>query len=269
MVHTLKPGPIVLLTDFGLSDAFVGVMKGVIKNINPKAGIIDLSHGISPQDVTQASLYLSTSFHYFPKGSVFCVVVDPGVGSDRNAICIQTDDYWFVGPDNGVLWQAATEDGIRNIAALSNPEFFLDPVSNTFHGRDIFAPVSAHLTTGKISLDQFGSLIPSCMTLAIPKPVETDLGLTLTVLYIDHFGNIGLNLSASDFHSTIGKRSFTLNYGSATIKDLYHHYNEAPSNQLFLITASNGFMEISLKNGHAAEQLQIQTSDKLQLNFRD
>ncbi len=256
------PGPIVLLTDFGHADPFAGILKGVTAAINPDAKVIDLSHGIEPQNIFQAAFLLHMSYSYFPENSIFCVVVDPGVGSERKAVCIQTGQYTFVGPDNGVLWPAADSDRIRKIIHLNNPDYFLDQVSNTFHGRDIFAPVSAHLSTGRIDMRMLGPEVQDCVRLEMPRVITRGDDHELTILHIDRFGNLVLNLTREQFERIAGDRDFCLTLNHCRITHRFNSYSEAEPEKLFLIHASSGVMEVSIQNQNAAECLGVNILDK-------
>jgi hypothetical protein len=255
-------GPIVLLTDFGHADPFAGILKGVIAAINPGVAIIDLTHGIEPQNIFQAAFLLYTSYSYFPVNSIFCVVVDPGVGSDRKAVCIQTERYIFVGPDNGVLWPAAVSDRIRKIIHLNNPDYFLDQVSNTFHGRDVFAPVCAHLSTGRIDMELLGPAVQDCVRLEIPQVTKQGDDYELTILHIDRFGNIALNLTGEQFKSIAGESGFCLTLNNQQVTHRFDTYSKAEPDQLFFICASSGGMEVSIQNKSAARHLGVNIMDK-------
>ncbi len=190
--------PIVLLTDFGYKDGYAGVLKGVILGVNPHARILDLSHGIPPQDLVRASFLLTSSVSYFPRSSIFLVVVDPGVGTSRKPLLVKAGEYFFIGPDNGVLSAAVKQLGNARIFQLNHPEYFLDSVSFTFHGRDIFAPVAGHLSLG-VSPQELGEPCTGMESLDIPRPVKTDQGLDLRILFVDTFGNLILNLTEEQF----------------------------------------------------------------------
>lgn len=254
---------IALLTDFGLEDIFVGVLKGVIASISSDIHVVDLSHGVDHQNFSHGSFLLKASYSYFPRKTVFCVVVDPGVGSDRMGICIETQDYFFVGPDNGVLWSAACENGIKNIVKLENPVFFLDSVSNTFHGRDIFAPVAAHIAKGMDDITILGSELKECCKLDLPAIGHGEGTLTLSVIDVDHFGNITLNLTHEQFEDFVQKRAFALEFKEYIITKVYDNYSMAAESELFLVRASNGFMEISRKNSNAAEAISAELADTI------
>ena len=261
----MEKGPIVLLTDFGLKDAYAGILKGVVASISPQTNIMDLSHEVSPQDILQGSFLLVTSFSYFPKGSVFCVVVDPGVGSDRKAICIKTEDYYFVGPDNGVLWEAAKRNRIQGMIHLTNAGYFLNPVSGTFHGRDIFAPVAAHISKGLNDIALLGKPLESCVKYEFPRIGESRDSLELCVIHIDRFGNLILNIEHEPFNRFVQGREFSLAINGERISRVFSNYAQAGDRELFLIASSSSHMEISLKNSSAALALQAVCLDKATL----
>lgn len=252
-----------LLTDFGVKDTYVGILKGVIASISPESHIIDLTHEISPQDTLQCSFLLAASFSYFPKGSVFCVVVDPGVGSDRKGICIETRDYYFVGPDNGVLWKAANCNKIKRIIHLTETGYFLNPISNTFHGRDIFAPVAAHISKGMNDISMLGNPMERCIEFEFPGIRKSKDSLEMCIIHIDRFGNLILNLEHKDFIRFIQNRQFCLTLHDRKINKVLHNYAEALDNELFLIVSSSSYMEISMKNSNAAHVLHVACLDKV------
>lgn len=261
--------PIVLLTDFGHHDVFAGVLKGVISSISPESKVMDLSHGVKPQDILEGSFFLYTSCAYFPKKTVFCVIIDPGVGSDRKALCIETQDYYFVGPDNGVLWEAAFANNIKTIIHLTNQTYFLDPVSKTFHGRDIFAPVAAHISNGLDDIATLGSPLKKCVEYTFPKIDKNAFSLSLTVIHIDRFGNLTLNLKEKGFVEFIQNRPFILTINSMQVKKVFSYYSEAAEGELFLIGSSSSFMEISLKNTSAAKKINAACLDRALLEVSD
>jgi S-adenosylmethionine hydrolase len=231
---------IILLTDFGLGE-YVGVMKGVILSIDPDARIVDLCHDLHPQSIVEASWILRNSFGYFPQGSTFCCVVDPGVGTDRKAIAVQTQSYRFIAPDNGLLWEALKDQRIVTIRALS-----VSPgASRTFHGRDVFAKAAAHANLGRF--EELGARIEAI------EPFELHLnGREGIVVRIDHFGNIVTNLPPLD------QSRYTVAIGGQ--EQAMHHYptyDEAHDSNLFLITGSNNTLEISLRNSSANESLHL------------
>ena len=261
-----KSGPIVLLTDFGDIDPFTGILKGVILSVNPGAVIVDLCHKVPPRDISYGAFVLDTAMDYFPRGTIFCAVVDPGVGSSRRSVLVETRDYFMVGPDNGILWQAAHRNTINNVVHLTRSRYFLASVSPTFHGRDVFAPVAAHLSTGIQPCamgDPGGELIR--LLREEPEPVEN--GLLLRVSHIDTFGNIGLNLSWDRFKLFFDK-GFCLQVNDTLITEYFRNYASAPEGRPFVLTASTGYMEIAVKNNHAAAMTGTSRYDKVILTAK-
>jgi S-adenosylmethionine hydrolase len=267
MPYSTDLRPIALLTDFGHTDAFVGILKGVILSIHPEARIVDLCHGVSPQDIGHGAYLLDISMDYFPKGTIFCTVVDPGVGTSRRAVLVETRDYFLVGPDNGVLWPAASRNTICRVIHLTRPRYFLPSVSATFHGRDIFAPVAAHLSTG-MDPEAFGDQVSHLTPVAFPEPEPFNGGLVLTVRHIDTFGNIGLNLTREQF-MPFAKQGFLMRVNQSKITRYLDAYAAAPEKEPFVITDSAGFVEIAVKNGHAASQLDVHKQDPVVLTPGD
>ena len=185
---------ITLITDFGLRDHFVGVMKGIIHSICPEAMIIDISHDIGFADIKHGAFTLMASYKYFPAGTIFVCVVDPGVGSERKPILIKTNDYIFIGPDNGIFSYALSRETVEKVIHISNHDFFLESVSNTFHGRDIFAPVSAHVAQG-VEIDTLGESVSDYINIQFPKPVIKKKQIVGEIVTNDRFGNIITNIT--------------------------------------------------------------------------
>lgn len=243
---------VALLTDFGLADNFVGVMKGVILSINPRVNIVDISHSVEPHNIFMGAFLLKTSFRYFPKGCIFLVVVDPGVGSEREPVIIYTKNYFFVGPDNGVLSPAANEDTIEEIVRIENKRYFLKNVSDTFHGRDIFAPVAAYLSKGK-RCSLFGRSLNSIKGLEIPRPrIDRDV-LKGKVIYIDRFGNLVTNVDKALFKKFIRNKKFKIKIKDAKINSISKSYQTAGQGLPLAIFGSSDFLEISVNSGSAEE----------------
>lgn len=231
---------IVLLTDFGFGE-YVGVMKGVILTIDPDARIVDLCHDVRPQSIVEASWILSNNYTCFPRGSTFCCVVDPGVGTARRAIAVQTDDHYFIAPDNGLLWETLRDRKLIAIRQIPVPA----DASRTFHGRDIFARTAA-----QVDLGHFDDLGPQIETIERFELRRT--GREGTVVRIDRFGNIITNLPPLPQHEYLvrtGAHGQTL--------PCFRTYTEAPENALFLITGSHNTLEISLKNASANDSLHL------------
>ncbi len=245
-----------LATDFGLSDPYAGVMKGVILSIAPHARIVDLSHGIGAQDVSSAAFLIDSAFGFFPEKTVHVIVVDPGVGSERAVIAAEAADHFFLAPDNGVLTKILARGSTEALVRVENPEFFRHPVSRTFHGRDIFAPVAARMASGE-PLDSFG---PRCspadlVRLRLPVPYVSDTGeLSGEVVTIDHFGNLITNLDEkrlARFSPGGSADDLWICIGDNWIKGLSDSYQAVAPGQLLAIIGSSGYLEISVNSGNA------------------
>lgn len=258
---------ITLATDFGLSDGFVGAMKGVIYAINPDATIIDISHEIGPQDVSEAAILLEASYRYFPQGTIHVVVVDPGVGSQRRAIAVETERCYFVAPDNGVLTRALMRENNVKCVELVHSEYFLNEVSNTFHGRDIFAPVASHLSLG-IKIGQLGKRIDDLVELPITKPEVRHGEIIGSVIHIDRFGNIITDISIELFRSVVPNKAFTIIIAGVKLNKINMSYAEAPIGHLVALFSSFGRLEIAINQANAAEIMKVQKGDSVQINWR-
>jgi len=246
---------ITLLTDFGVRDGFVGTMKGVITGINPTARMIDLSHDIPPQDIDAAAFVLAASFQYFSENTIHVVVVDPSVGSDRNIILASAGGYWFLASDNGVLTLALRQAGRARYWRVSNREYFLPDVSRTFHGRDIFAPVAAHLSMG-IPPEEIGVPVNTLIRKAYPAPRRVKNGIRGRVQYIDHFGNAITNIEPRHLGLSVKKRRIVI--GDAEIVGISQSYAAVASGQLLAIFGSSGFLEIAVNSGSALDILSLE-----------
>lgn len=270
------PAPIITLTtDFGRQDGYVGAMQGVILSICPTARLLDISHQIPPQDIRTAAFVLYQAFSYYPAQTIHCVVVDPGVGSNRRAIAVRTSHGIFVGPDNGVfsLVLAATPVNVLEAVTLINSDFQLPGVSATFHGRDIFAPAAAHLANG-IPLSQLGPRAINLVRLDFgPKPeqrksAEAGLaemgGQASRVIHIDRFGNLILSLTR---HDIADPEQVTFTIGSHVIKSLHATFADVAEGQLLAYTGSSrDHIEIAIRNGNAAQSLGLQVGDVIMVN---
>ncbi|MGD8239878.1 MAG: SAM-dependent chlorinase/fluorinase, partial [Armatimonadota bacterium] len=254
MESNVPPAKIVaLLTDFGAADPYVGAMKGVILGVCPAARIVDVCHGVPAQDVLAGALMLQASYQYFPAGTVFVAVVDPGVGSARRAVAAEADGRFFVCPDNGLLSGVAMRTPIARAVELTNSQFFLPRVSQTFHGRDVFAPVAAHLAAG-IPLGAFGLPVEDLVTIPITEAERTPGGWDVQVLYIDRFGNAVTDLREEDV-AGIAPGSIRFRIGKRTIEGLSQSYADVREGEPLAVVGSWGYVEISICNGSAAEQL--------------
>ncbi len=256
--------PITLTTDFGLEDWFVGTMKGVIQKIAPNALVIDLTHGILPGDVRAGTFVLAAAYRYFPTGTIHTVVVDPGVGGERAGVVIETENNFFVGPDNGVFSFALRGERLRSIHRLENPRFQLAEVSRTFHGRDIFAPAAAHLSRG-VPAGQLGPRVHDLLQLEWPEPVAIKSGLRGEVVYIDHFGNCITNLPASRV-LTSGATRVKIGAKSVPIHDCY---SAVKPGKPVAVIGSTDLLEIAINGGNAAKSLKLKAGAKILLGTDD
>lgn len=261
MNHTVA-----LLTDFGYHDNYVGVMKGVILSINPKASFVDLCHEIPPQDILRGALILKNAYRYLPKKTTFLAVVDPGVGSKRNPMILQTRDYCFVGPDNGIFSPIQNQERQTQIFTITASQYFLKPISSTFHGRDIFAPVAGYLSLG-LAPDTFGPRQKSMVSLNLPmarvdKKRKEILG---QVIDIDRFGNLLTNLQAQDIEKIKGQ--FTVQIGRKKIMGLSRSYGEVSQGEILAIIGSHGTLEIAVNQGSARRRLGVSTGEPIRILF--
>ncbi len=264
-MHLDPCGVITLMTDFGTSDHFVGVMKGVILNINPQVRIVDITHAVPPQDVHGAAFLVNSAYRYFPAGTIHVVVVDPGVGGRRRAIICQTDTAYFVCPDNGILSYVLGNDTAHRVVALGNADYWLSEVSNTFHGRDIFAPVAAHLSLG-ISLSQFGDTVNNVVRLPIQIPQVTETAIVGSVIWIDHFGNLITNIRSGMLASFGMNNGYVIRAGMAEICQLNSAYAESENGECLAIIGSSGYLEISVNQGSAAQVLGLKRNDTIEIH---
>ncbi len=254
-------GLITLLTDFGARDVYAGVMKGVIATINPHARIIDLTHEVAAQDGAEAAWLLRTAYRFFPAGTVHVVVVDPGVGSSRRGIAAEAGEWWFVGPDNGVLSAALELPGARAVE-LRNQAYWLAEVSRTFHGRDIFAPVAAHLSAGA-PFDDLGPPVEDAVVLPAPLPSIDAATVTAHVVHVDRFGNAITDVDEATFRRWAGDRPVFIDAGGRSIEGVRAAYAEAASGEPLALFGSSGHLEVAVRDGSAADALGLRRGDVL------
>lgn len=253
---------ITLTTDFGLVDPFVAIMKGVILGIAPNARLVDVTHEIGSYDIVEAALLLDSSYRYFPEGTIHVVVVDPGVGSERRPMAAAANGHIFVAPDNGVLTLVLQGDATApspSAYRITNESLFRNPVSNTFHGRDIFASVAAHLARG-IPIESVGPRIVDFVKKPPPNPRPQGGRLIGAVLRIDRFGNIITNLRRENLPS-----DFSIKIADLSITRLCSSFSEAESGEFFAIEGSTGFIELALNQGSAAEKLNVGRGEEIEL----
>ncbi len=277
---------IALLTDFGIQDSYVGVMKGVMADICPSARLIDITHHTEPQNLQQGAFTLLNSYSYFPKGTHFLVVVDPGVGSQRKAIAVKADDYTFIAPDNGVLSYVLSELGSFQAVSLDNPDYQLSDVSHSFHGRDIFAPACAYLARGNTHLADFGERLDDLISLPVPKLEKQGNTIQGEVVYIDHFGNIIIsigNLTWQDSHSLslntrlhipsqlvqLHAESVEITIGDTQFNQIRESYHRVELGEAFVKLDSNGWLEIAVNQGNASDKLNVAIGDDVIMTIQD
>jgi S-adenosyl-L-methionine hydrolase (adenosine-forming) len=238
---------ITLTTDFGLADPFVGIMKGVMLGIAPNAQLVDISHDIRSYDILEAAFLIQSTYSYFPESTVHVVIVDPGVGSARRPIVGVAQGHFFVAPDNGVLSGVLQNE----VYHIKNDSLFLNTVSRTFHGRDIFAPIAAHLARGT-PIELIGPRILDFVKNPLPRPRPQGDKLIGTVLRIDKFGNIVTNFRRSDLSP-----DFTILVAGLPITRLCANFSEADPGEFFAVEGSTGYIELALNQGSAADRLNV------------
>ena len=266
---------IALITDFGIKGAhYIASMKAIILKISPMAKIIDISHTITPFSIIEALYILKTSYFYFPKGSIFIIVVDPGVGSERDILILETEDnYYFIGPNNGIF--TCISHNIVNCFCANNKNYFNKPISNTFHGRDIMAPIAAYLYN-RIEPNEFGPKfnVNNILQLTLDFKIINNQEIEGFIQYIDSFGNAITNIEINNDNIAnsniflengqklklyINNNEYTCNYS------LY--FESMPENSLLIIKGSTEYLEISINKGNASDKLNIYTGDKIKIKF--
>jgi S-adenosylmethionine hydrolase len=245
---------ITLTTDFGTNDHFVGAMKGVILDITPEAQIVDISHAVQAFDVLDGALAISQAYSYFPNGTVHVVVVDPGVGTARRPILASSDGYHFVAPDNGVLSMVYVKEERIHVRHITSEHYFRVPVSNTFHGRDIFAPVAAYLAK-QVDSHKFGDEIEDYVKFAAPRPKAAgENRMRGVVLKIDRFGNLITNVTPEDVPALFAESvKFKIVVGSREITDIRKTFSEGAPGEVFGVIGSMGYLEIVSNRASAAQ----------------
>jgi S-adenosylmethionine hydrolase len=273
---------IALLTDFGTTDIYVGVMKGVIRKICAQADIIDISHTIQPQDICHGAFALLNAYRYFPTRTIFVAVVDPGVGSARRPVAVQAGDYTFVAPDNGVLSYLLADFSTFRVVELNNPSYHLPTVSNSFHGRDIFAPVAAHLAAG-VNFDDLGTPIKDLASLPLPQLLIESDTITGEVLHIDHFGNVVTSIGALEWVSrqqlwlsprfgdqpaVALKADFEVLLNDHVFDRLVATYGETTPGDWLTMVGSSGFLELAINQGNCAVRVGTVMGDPVKIRMK-
>ena len=274
---------ITLTTDFGMQDWFVGTLKGVILGIAPRAAIVGITHEIPAGDIRAGAFALAAGYRFFPKGTVHVAVVDPGVGGARKAIAVQTANYFFVGPDNGVLSCALAKEKLKSVHRLENTDYFLQQISHTFHGRDIFAPVAAHLSRGT-PIREFGPAQKDFVRLPWPQPCVRRGCIEGEVVFTDRFGNAITNIESTSLKpKTEVDRSAGLRPGTTSVSGLNASgevfagrkrlcrvkafYQSVPVGQAVAVPGSSGFLEIAVNGGSAAKRFGLKIGDRVQVRW--
>lgn len=263
-----KNAQITITSDFGLSDHYTAAMKGAILSINPAATITDISHLIPAQDIMEGAFTIASAYSFFPVSTVHVAVVDPGVGSDRRGIVIETERYLFVGPDNGIFSLALKNEKIVRTLDITNSELMLPEVSATFHGRDIFAPVAAHLTLG-IDPATVGEPLDAPETLAIPSPTLSATTIEGIIIQTDRFGNLITNITGEEIKALgADERRVTVDIGRTVLRGIHLTYSSVGKGELIALIGSSGFMEIAANMASAKEALGSNTNDPIRLTVR-
>jgi S-adenosylmethionine hydrolase len=256
---------ITLTSDFGLKDSYVAEMKAVILSINPEATIVDITHEIKKFDVRMGAFVLASAVPYFPKGAVHVAVVDPGVGTRRRALLVQTPQDFLIGPDNGILALAARRQGVKSVHEITNRKFMLPSISSTFHGRDLFAPAAAHLTNGTPPA-KLGPRIRKIVSPQFSKIVKKKDSLVGEVIHVDGFGNIVTNIGKTDFEPLDIKSMVKIWLGTTELRLKFcKTYAEAGIRDPLAIVGSHDFLEIALNRGNAAKRFKTKIGDTVTL----
>jgi len=253
-------GIITLTTDFGLSDPYVAMMKGVILTINPQAQVVDISHQVKAGSIIQAAGLVHETFSFFPKGTVHVAVVDPGVGSKRRLIGLEAHRHFFIGPDNGVFWPLMEDYKEAEIIHLTKKKYFLPSISHTFHGREVFAPVAAHLSLG-VGLKRMGSKLSDPVKLHFAKPHQEGEILYGQVTRVDNFGNLISNIHRRDLESFLESFVPVIEVGDLTIKKLSPIYADVEEGEPLALINSSHWLEIAVNLGRASQYVGLPSEE--------
>jgi S-adenosyl-L-methionine hydrolase (adenosine-forming) len=265
-VASAAPRPLItLLTDFGARDAYAASLRGVILSLNPAAVLVDITHEVPRQDIRSGAIILADAAPYFPPNTIHLAVVDPGVGSGRRALAARCRGHYWVGPDNGLFHLIFAQAPGADIVSLENSSYFRPQVSATFHGRDIFAPVAAHLSLG-VELHRFGPGITDPVSLGFPEPLFTPAAIRGEIIYVDRFGNLVSNVRAGDLASWLGGRGFSLQVGVINLTRWSRTYADAAPGEFLALEGSHGLVEIACALDNAARQLNAGVGLTLQIS---
>ena len=255
-----------MTTDFGVSDYYVGAMKGVIYNINPAATVVDISHSVQSFDLLDGALTISQAYSYWPKDTIHVVVVDPGVGTARRPILARAGEHFFVAPDNGVLSLVYEREERMMVRHITSSHYFVQPVSQTFHGRDVFAAVAGWLSKG-VESAKFGETIEDYVKFSAPRAKAGDSNeVRGIVLKVDKFGSLITNITPTDVAGMFGNE-FQIKVGNATVTKLASNYAEGAKGEVFAIIGSGGFLELSVNKGSAAQAVGANKGSEVVVNF--
>ena len=254
-----------LLTDFGLTDSYVGEVKAVISTICPDAEIIDITHDVRKFDIRSGAFLLASAAPYFPKGTVHLAVVDPGVGSKRRPIAVETTRAHFVGPDNGLLIPAAEKQNILHVFELTNRSLMMEAVSSTFHGRDIFAPAAARLACGANG-SEFGAEISDYVKLSVGEPKFTNRHITCEIIHVDRFGNLVTNIPGQAL-TKLGGRLVLSMRGRRIPAKLVNAYTDVEGKQVGFLVGGHGYVEFSCRESSASRRLSLGCGDVLRIRL--
>ncbi|MEK7773098.1 MAG: SAM-dependent chlorinase/fluorinase [Deltaproteobacteria bacterium] len=258
---------ITLTTDFGLKDPYQGAMKGVILGINPYVRIVDITHLISPGNILECAYVLRDACNFFPEGAIHVGVVDPGVGGKRKPILIETDRHFFIGPDNGIFSLAADKKDIRRVIELKNREYFLKETGNTFHGRDIFAPVAGHLSLG-LDPEEFGEELAGALSIEVPEPEKKGDTITGTIVYIDSFGNLTTDIRKEDILKDGLAVPCEVEVKGRILGPISKTYGSAGIGEPLALIGGSNFLEIAVNGGSASAVLDAATGVKVTVRIR-
>jgi len=263
---TEKRATIALLTDFGHRDSYVAEMKAVILSINPVVNIVDITHGIEPQNILQAAILLQRSAMFFPRGTIFVCVVDPEVGTSRSLVFVRTATYDFVAPDNGLLWLTIRDLDVIHLVSLENYDYFISRTPSTFEGRDKLAPVSAYASLG-IEPTQFGSVKTGIKQLELPRPVLENDMLIGELLYFDNFGNAISNINISDLLETESANLPSVIFREEELGHIHSTFAEAENGAALAYFGSSGYLELAVNNGSFRLKFRARPGEKVAIVY--
>jgi hypothetical protein len=247
-------GVITLTTDFGERDPYVAMMKGVILSINPGVMIIDITHQVPAGSIPAGGSIIKEAYTYFPAGTVHVGVIDPGVGGKRRPIAVLAEGHFFVGPDNGLFWPIIETQGHADVIHLKEKRYWMHEISPTFHGRDIFAPVAAHLSGG-VNPFLLGEKIGNPITMDYPLPSKEHDNLTGEVIRVDHFGNIVTNITKGHLSPLLKSKGLIVKIGTLVLREISTTYSDVPEGRPLALIGSSGHLEIAVNKGRAANYL--------------